>query len=490
MKRNSFTLAFVAVLALACGAAFAGYPVTNYLPAEVLVALGALGGMPMAMSGEVTLIEVKKILEDQGKAWEEHKKANDELIKAKAEGKAVADLEAKVAKLGEALDKFDELKTAIEEIQKKTNRPQTDSEVKSAADLAAEVKGFNIALRAEYQAKGKPFPGEMDAKAYEQYKTAFFKVVAGAGLDDLSGDERKAMSAGSDPDGGYLLPHATQGATLSKIYEQSIMRQLATVQTISTNDIEGLLDNDEASAGWVSELGARTDTATPQVGKWRIEAHEMYAMPKVSQRILDDAATNVEAWLSGKIADKFARVEGTAFWTGTGVGQPKGLASYDTAATADASRAWGTFEHVVTGANGAFHTTQFDPVVNLIGALKDQYLANASFAMRRSVRTAARLLKESTTNRYLWEPGMQIGSPERLMGYPVRVDEYMPALATGSLSLAFGDFKQAYLIVDRMGMRTLRDPYTAKPYVVFYTTKRTGGGAQNTEALKFLKFST
>jgi len=129
-------------------------------------------------------------------------------------------------------------------------------------------------------------------------------------------------------------------------------------------------------------------------------------------------------------------------------------------------------------------------VVSLIGAFKDQYLPNAQFLMRRSVRTAARLLKESTTNRYLWEPGMQVGSPERLMGYPVRVDEYMPTLANGSLSLAFGDFRQAYQIVDRMGIRTLRDPFTAKPYVVFYSTKRTGGGAVNFEAVKFLKFST
>lgn len=490
ITRQNLALAFCAVMALVAVAAFAGYPIINYLPPEVLAGLAAAGSMPFVASGETTLLEIKNVLEGQGKAFEEFKKANDDLIKAKADGKAVGDLEAKVAELGKALDKFDELKTAIEEIQKKAARPQNDTEAKAANDLAAEVKGFNISLRAEFQAKGKPFPGELNADAYTQYKSGFFKVVSGVSVDDLTPDERKAMSAGSDPDGGYLLPHATQGAMLGKIYEQSIMRQLATVQTISTNDIEGLLDNDEASAGWVSELGTRSDTSTPQVGKWRIEAHEMYAMPKVSQRILDDAATNVEAWLSGKIADKFARVEGAAFWTGTGVGQPKGLTSYDTAATGDASRAWGTFEHVVTGANGAFHTTQFDPVVNLIGALKDQYLANASFTMRRSVRTAARLLKESTTNRYLWEPGMQVGSPERLMGYPVRVDEYMPALGTGSLSLAFGDFRQAYLIVDRMGVRTLRDPFTAKPYVVFYTTKRTGGGAQNTEALKFLKFST
>lgn len=435
------------------------------------------------------LKDIAQTLEDQGKAFEAFKKANDALVAAKAEGKAVGDLTAQVETLSKELDKLSEMKAAIEEIQKKANRPQSDAETKGAADFAKEVKNFNVTLRAEFQAKGKPFPGELDAEGYKQYKSGFFKMVTGVSVDDLSSEERKAMSAGSDPDGGYLLPNATQGSVLGKIYEQSIMRQIATVQSISTNDIEGILDNDEASAGWVSELGTRSDTSTPQVGKWKIEAHEMYAMPKASQKILDDAATDVEGWLAGKVADKFARVEGAAFWEGTGVGQPRGLASYATAATGDASRAWGTFEHVNTGANGAFHTTQFDPVVSLVGALKDQYLPNAQFVMRRSVRTAARLLKESTTNRYLWEPGMQVGAPERLMGYPCRVDEYMPALATGSLSLAFGDFRQAYLIVDRMGMRTLRDPYTAKPYVVFYTTKRTGGGAQNTEAVKFLRFS-
>ncbi|MCB1567835.1 MAG: phage major capsid protein, partial [Xanthomonadales bacterium] len=200
--------------------------------------------------------------------------------------------------------------------------------------------------------------------------------------------------------------------------------------------------------------------------------------------------TDVEAWLARKVADKFARVEGSAFWTGNGVGKPRGLASYTTAATGDDTRAWGQFEHVLSGANGDFHTTQFDPIHTLMGAFKDQYLNNAQFVMRRAVRTSARKQKESTTNRYLWEPGLQVGAPERFMGYPVRVDEYMPALTTGSLSLAFGDFAQAYQIVDRMGVRTLRDPYTAKPYVVFYSTKRTGGGAVNFEAVKFLKFSS
>ncbi|MCC6856865.1 MAG: phage major capsid protein, partial [Microbacteriaceae bacterium] len=318
----------------------------------------------------------------------------------------------------------------------------------------------------------------------------FFKLVAGVTMDNLSSDERKAMSAGSDPDGGYLLPNSTQGMMVTKLYEQSIMRQICDVQTISTDKIEGIVDNNDASAGWVSELGSRSDSSTPQVGKWEIQAHEMYAMPKISQKLIDDAATNVEAWLANKVADKFARVEGTAFWQGTGAGQPYGLSMYTTAATGDGSRSWGQFEHVVTGANGDFHTTQFDPIHTLMGAFKDHFLNNAQFVMRRAVRTAARKLKESTTNRYLWEPGMQVGAPERLMGYPCRVDEYMPTLASGSLSLAFGDFRQAYTIVDRLGVRTLRDPYTAKPYVVFYSTKRTGGGAMNYEAVKFLKFST
>lgn len=435
------------------------------------------------------ILEIKQMLEDRKKAYDELQKTVTELKAAQVDGKAIGDLTAKVETLSKACDQFDELKDALDDLQKKANRPQNDVEAKSAADLAEETKNFNIALRADFQMKGKSHPGDLSVEAYTQYKSAFFKLAVGATLESLTADERKAMSAGSDPDGGYLLPHATAGRTLGKIYEQSTMRQLAEVQTISSNDIEGILDNDEASAGWVSELGSRTETTTPTVGKWRIEAHEMYAMPKASQRILDDAATNVEGWLAGKIADKFARVEGAAFWNGTGVGQPRGLAAYPTAATADDTRAWGTFEHVISGADGAFTTTKADPLQTLLGSFKDQYLQGASWCMRREVRTDIRKMKEATSDRYLWEPSLQAGQPDRLLGYPVRIDQFMPAKATGSLSLAFGDFKQAYLIVDRMGIRTLRDPYTAKPWVLFYSTKRTGGGAQNTEAVKFIKFS-
>lgn len=433
------------------------------------------------------ILEVKQLIQQQGEAFAEFKKANEELLKAKAEGKSVSDLEVKLQAISDDLDKkaarLDELQNALIA----ATSPGANS--KADQDFTVEVKNFNLMVRAEFQSKGKPIPAELDAAAYKQYKSGFFNLVAGTPFDQLSSDERKALSAGSDPDGGYLLPHSTVGMTAKKLYEQSLMRQICTVQVIATGALEGLVDNDEMDAGWVGETGSRTETGTAQLGKYKIEAHEMYAAPKISQTLIDDAAMDVEGWLAGKVADKFARVEGAAFWTGNGVGKPRGLASYSTAATADESRAWGTFEHVLTGANGDFHTTKLDPMQDLQGAFKDEYLQNGLIVARREVRTKLRKLKEATNDRYLWEPSNQVGQPDRLNGYAFRVDQYMPALATGSLSLAMGDFRQAYTIIDRIGIRVLRDPYTAKPYIVFYTTKRTGGGALNYEAVKFLKFA-
>jgi HK97 family phage major capsid protein len=360
---------------------------------------------------------------------------------------------------------------------------------KAADDLAAETKMFNMALRADFQSKGRPLLGEVSVEAYVQYKAAFNALTRHGDIERLSSEERKALSAGSDPDGGYLMPGAAQGRTVAKVYEQSVMRRLATVVPLSADALEGIVDNGEAGAGWVSEMGTRAETTTPGVGKYRIEAHEMYAEPRVTQKLLDDAAVDVEMWLSGKVADKFGRVEGLAFWRGTGVGQPRGLATYDTATTDDDSRAWGTFQHIATGTSSTLGTGKADPLQDLIGAFRDVYLQNANFCMRREVRTLVRKLKEATTDRYIWEPSLQAGQPDRLLGYPVAIDQYMPALGNGSLSLAFGDFAEAYTIVDRLGIRVLRDPFTAKPFVKFYTTKRTGGAAVNFEAVKFVKFS-
>ena len=431
--------------------------------------------------------EIKNLIESQGQAWEAFKKANNEIIAAKADSKAIGDLEAKLAAVNAEMDKMSEVKADFDNFVLASKRPGAAGDDKN--ELDTEAKSWNAMLRADYQSKGRSIPSEVSTDQYAQYKSAFYSLVRHGDIERLNADQRKAMSAGSDPDGGYLLPTPTVGRMVKKLYEQSVMRQVANVLTISTDALEGIVDNDEVDAGWVSEIGDRPDTDTPQLGKYRIEAHEMYAQPKVTQKLIDDAATDVEAWLAEKIADKFGRVEGNAFVNGNGVGKPKGLFAYSTAATGDDVRAWGTFEHILTGANGDFHTTKADPLQDLLGAFKDQYLQNASFLMRREVRTKIRKLKEATSDRYLWEPGLQLGQPDRLLGYPVRIDQYIPTIATGSLSLAFGDFREAYTIVDRIGVRTLRDPYTAKPYVRFYSTKRSGAGAINTEAVKFLKFS-
>lgn len=302
----------------------------------------------------------------------------------------------------------------------------------------------------------------------------------------------KALSVGSDPDGGYLVMPQQAGIITGKVYETSPMRAICGSITIGTDAYEFMVDNDEVTYGWVGEKSSRTETATPTLKKGRIEVHELYAMPSITQKMLDDAAFNVEGWLGGKVADKIGRVSNAAFVTGNGVGKPRGITDYTTAATADATRAWGTLEHVLSGAAGAFAASApADKLFDLIYALKPAYRNGARFVTNRQTIGAIRKIKDSSTAaNYLWQPGLQEGEPQRVLGYPVTDAEDMPALATDSLSLAFGNFNEGYLIVDRQGIRVLRDPFTAKPYVLYYTTARVGGGVVNSEAIKFMKFNS
>lgn len=423
----------------------------------------------------------KTIAQQIGEAFEAYKAEHTRQIEEVKKGVNDPQREEKLAKISARLD---ELQAQSDELAKKANRPSAGEE-KAAQDAQAETKSFN-----DYRRSFATGPvADVSADEYTAYKNAFWNLARKGSVDRLSDVERKALQAGVDSDGGYLLPTPTVGRTVSRIWELSPIRQIANVQTISTAALEGVLDNDEASYGWVSETGARTETNTPTVGKYRLEAHEMYASPKATQTLLDDAAVDVESWLAGKVADKFARVEGAAFINGTGVGQPRGFATYTTAATADASRTWGQLEHVVTGANGDFHTTTADPLFSLIAAFKSGYLQGASWVTTREVIAKIRKFKTSTTNEYLWQPGLQLGQPSTLLGYPIVIAQDMPALSTNSLSMALGNFKEGYTIVDRQGIRTLRDPYTSKPYVIFYSTKRVGGGVVNFEAIKFIKFA-
>ncbi len=313
-----------------------------------------------------------------------------------------------------------------------------------------------------------------------EYKKAFVNYLR-KGMDGgLEALQVKSLSRGVDADGGYLVTNEMSVGVAKIIRESSPLRGLARVETISTDTLDVIEDTGDSAANWTTETGAVSDTTTPQIGKHSVATFEMYAQPKATQKLLDDAAIDVEAWVAEKVANKFARMEATAFISGSGSGQPKGILSYA------AGTSWGQVEQINSGTSAVVTA---DSLIALYYSLKESYARGASFLMNRSVVQAVRLLKESTTNQYLWQPGLAAGAPDTLMGIPVHQASDMPVAAANSLSVAVGDFSQAYLIVDRIGLRILRDPFTDKPFVKFYTTRRVGGEVVNYEALKLLKLA-
>lgn len=441
--------------------------------------------------------ELKQTCEQIGRAFEEFKTENNKLI---AKGVRDALAEAKLDKLGQSIDdltgKKEDLEKRIklegearEELERKVNLLRVQGTGKSD-DIEQKALGeFNAQIKALARERGQAVPDDVPLEGFRAYKSAFAKHMR-KGRDILSSDEVKALQVGVDADGGYYVPADTTGRIVTRVFDLSPIRAIAAVQPISSDRLEGIADLDEAGDGWVGETETRADTKTPQIGKYEIVAYEHYAQPKATQKLLDDASVDIEGWLSAKVADRFARREGTAFVVGTGVASPKGFAMYATAATADASRAWGTLEHVSTGVNSDFAgSNPADILFDVEGAFKPAYLNGASWVTRRSVITKIRKFK-GTDNNYLWLPGLAAGKPSTLIGYPIVMAEDMPALAAGSLSLALGNFKEGYQIVDRLGIRTLRDPYTDKPYVKFYSIRRVGGGVVNFEVIKFVRFGT
>lgn len=402
-------------------------------------------------------------------------------------------LEIKSA-VGELATAFEAFKDANDQRLDMLEKKKSDVVVEEKVDrisrevtrLQDHVSGFKAALRRPASAK----EGAFDRGASE-HKDAFLRYVV-KGMDaDLAALESKAMSVVSDPDGGYLVPGEISERIVTKQFDTTPMRQIANVMTVNSDSLEILRDTDDAEAQWVGELDTRGDTEPGQFGRIRINVHELHAQPKATQKLLDDATLNIEEWITAKIAARFSRRENAAFVSGDGVTQPRGFATYPVAATSDATRAWGTFEYVATGANGGFSSTNpADAIIALLYKMKAGYLPKASWIMPRAVSESVRKFKENTSDAYIWQPGLQAGQPATLLGYPVVLGEDMPAVASGSLSLAFGNFSEGYTIVDRMGQRILRDPYTAAPFVKFRCTKRVGGDVTNFEAIKFLKFAT
>ena len=301
---------------------------------------------------------------------------------------------------------------------------------------------------------------------------------------DLDG---KAMSTSVAADGGYLVDPQTSETVQSALKGASSLRAIASVVNVEATSYDVLVDHSDAGAGWASETAGATETGTPQVDRISIALHELSALPKISQRLLDDSAFDIEGWLASKIADKFARAEAAAFVSGDGVDKPTGFLTYDTAE--NGSETWGEIGHVVSGADGAFDAAApGDAIIDLVYALGARYRAGASFVMNSKTAGQVRKLKDGD-GRFLWSDGLAAGQPSLLLGYPVVICEDMPDIASWAPAIAFGDFAAGYTIAERPDLRVLRDPFSAKPNVLFYATKRVGGDVTDFHAIKVLKFA-
>ncbi|WP_138935735.1 phage major capsid protein [Roseovarius arcticus] len=375
------------------------------------------------------------------------------------------------------------------------------AEVKSAvAGFVQELKGFqsdieerlqqqeekmNMFERKSFVPSRPVLAGGNDGPAPHQ--KAFNAYLRSGDDDGLRGLELEGKALGTSVagDGGYLVDPQTASTIKSTLSATASIRAIANVVGVEATSFDVLIDHGDVGHGWATEAAGVNETATPGIDRITIPLHELSALPKASQRLLDDSAFDIEGWLAGRIADKFARAEAAAFVKGDGVDKPTGFLTKP--AIDNDVWAWGNLGYVPTGADGDF--SDADAVIDLVYSLGAEYRANASFVMNSKTAGALRKMKDAD-GRFLWSDGLAAGEPARLLGYPVLIAEDMPDMALDSMSVAFGDFGAGYTVAERPDLRVLRDPFSAKPHVLFYATKRVGGDVSDYAAIKLLKFAT
>jgi HK97 family phage major capsid protein len=365
-------------------------------------------------------------------------------------------------------------------------------ESKNAADAVTDDKLARLSERLDTQNK---LLKDITAKAQRprlegaqpvdnEYKTAFVNYIR---RGETQGLEKKALSVGTNADGGYTVPLEIEQMVGQRLAAISPIRAIASVRQVSGNTYRKPFSTTGFSTGWVAETGSRTQTNTSTLDALDFPTNELYAMPAATPALLDDSAVNIDEWIASEIELAFAQQEGTAFVSGNGTSKPKGFLSYTT--ITNASWEWGKLGFTTTGDADSFADNDpSDSLLDLIYSLQAGYRQNAHFVMNRKTQAQIRKFKTSTGD-YLWTPPAQPGGQAMLMGFPVVEAEDMPDIAANAYPIAFGDFQRGYLVVDRQGIQVLRDPYSAKPYVLFYTVKRVGGGVQDFNAIKLLKVS-
>lgn len=343
-------------------------------------------------------------------------------------------------------------------------------------EYKSQIDALETKVAAIETAAGRPGTGavneDAEVKAFGDYLRKGDKSFEG-----------KAMSAGTLSEGGYTVPKQIDNRIRELLVNISPMRSVATVMSVATPDFRIPVATSNAVSAWVGEKAARPETASPTITEVTLSFGELYASPFVTPVLLEDSQFDIAGFVAGQVATEFARAEGAAFVSGDGVNKPKGLLNVTTALTADATRAFGTVQHLVS-ANVAAITAE--DLIALVGSLKAGYRANGKFAMTKATKTLLRGLKD-TTGQFLWQPSLQAGTPDMILGYEVVEMEDMPEVATGNLAIAFGDFSASYAIADRVGMSMLYNPYSNAPYIAYQSRKRVGGGVTNTESYKLLK---
>lgn len=397
--------------------------------------------------------EIKAAVDDLARAFEHHKETHAELDKGP---------DALVE------EKLSRINTDLSALQRRL-----DQLTRASARPALAANGHNGASHQE-----------------DEHKSAFYDRYVRKGLESgLPHLDAKALNIGTDADGGFAVPESLDHEIDRLLKDISPIRAIAKVVTIGNANYKKLVTLSGTASGWVGESAARPETGSPQFAEVAPPLGEIYANPAATQAMLDDSFFDVEAWLAEEIAIEFGAKEGAAFVNGDGVSKPKGFLTYPTAAASDDARAFGTLQHIATGVAGGFPATNpADTLVDLVHALRPVHRQGAVFMMNTNTVSVIRKFKDADGN-YLWRPGLSESTGASLLGYPVVEAEDMPGISGNSLSIAFGNFNHGYTVTERQQTRILRDPFSNKPFVHFYATKRVGGGIVNSQAVKLLKFA-
>ena len=415
------------------------------------------------------MTELSKTIDSIATAFEEYKSTNDARIEAIKAGKGTAELDAKLARMDAAIDNMGEVKSKLEAMETRMSRPGAYGEGESTSREAAEYKGaFLNWMRS-------PTDQERQQKV----------TAAQRNLETRAADARTSTGAS----GGFALPEEIERTIARLGVEMSPIRSLATVRTVGTPDYKELIDVNGAAFEWIGETDTRAQTNTPDLAEIAPTFGMASAKPQATEESLDDLFFDVENWLIQSAAEAIYAGEGAAFVSGNGTKKPKGfLAGPAPLSTADSSRAFGTLQYIASAQAAAMPTSP-DVFFDMIYSLRARYRANATWVTSKAVLATIRKYKEATTNAYMWQPALAAGQPSSFAGFPMVEAEDMPAVGAGTFPLAFGDFREGYLICDRVGMRMTRDEITTPGYVKFYIRKRVGGVLRNTQAIKLLKIA-